>query len=246
MRNLGPPQTPAPSVAQVQAGPTTKEGFNFGFFKPKKDARRKYIVALIVLLIIVIAALSIVFPVLSHNKQAEHLPLPQNTTISTTLVSTDMVSTTLLEVSTTTQVTTQTTTLTSLLPNPTSVNKCWDLLSDICANTTQVPSDTSTGAFGDCVNVFGFFYCGVIQDLEAQHIFIIPADDSPFCFGMRGFCSGIHLGDPLDLHSSNSMTTSKPSGIQVIPVTNRGAVEATTTGVAVGEFVDDYSPYSGA
>jgi hypothetical protein len=59
-------------------------------------------------------------------------------------------------------------------------------------------------------------------------VFIIPADDSPFCGGMKGFCGGIDIGDPLGLHSSQGVTTSTSSILQLItPVSERRAVEAT-------------------
>lgn len=240
MRNLRPPYHSPPPVAQKPAAPALRDGpFNFGFFKPQKDAKRKFFICLIVFLMLTIMALSVAFPIVAHKRNAAFLL--QNTTVSvsatlpTTPFLTQLVSTTkteeflstTTEVSSTTQVTTQTT-LTSLLPNPTSVNNCWNLLADICANTAQVPSDTHSGAFGDCENVFGYFYCGVIQNLEKQGIFIIPADDSPFCFGMKAFCDGIHLGDPLGLHSK----TKTLSAVQVIPVTKREVVETTTGNIA--------------
>jgi hypothetical protein len=204
----------------------------------------------------VIITLSTLLPVFAHKKAAAILQhnttVSISTTVSTTLVSTESLSFTATEVSSTTQVntenlsftttevtattqvTTQTTTLTSLLPNPTSVPNCWTLLQDICANTTEVPSNIHSGAFGDCEEVFGYFYCGMIQELENQHIFIIPADDTPFCGGMKDFCNGIQISNPEGLQSSAPASTS--SDIQVIPVTKRGAVKAANTGVAVRQL----------
>jgi hypothetical protein len=74
----------------------------------------------------------------------------------------------------------------------------------------------------------------VIQELENQHIFIIPADDTPFCGGMKDFCNGIQIGNPEGLQSSSPASTS--SGIQVIPVTGGWVAEATNTGVAVRQL----------
>ena len=241
MQTLGPPQPPNAPAAQEAPAPGPGDGpFNFGFFKPQRDSRTKLFIGAIIFLLVVIIGLIIALPVVAHKKHI--LSSPQNTTIfttttfSTTLVSTQLVSTTqtdnlsftTTQVSSTTQVTTQTATLTSLLPNPTSVSTCWDLLNNICANTTQVPDDTHSGAFGDCENVFGYFYCGVIQNLEAQNLFIIPVDDSPLCGGMQKFCKGINLGsDPQGLQPSEG--ASKTTGIQVVPVSKRDMRSITTS-----------------
>jgi hypothetical protein len=195
MRTM-PPQNSA-IQGQGAPGPPKDEPFNFGFFKPKKDARRKYLIALIIFLIAVIATLTTVFSVLAHKKKVE--PVPQNitftATLSTVMVSTQVTTqpTTLVQSSTIFQSTTltQTTTTTSLLPNPTSVNKCWEVLANICANTTQVPANTNTGDFGDCNPVLSVFYCGLVQQFNNKGIFIIPADESPICGGMRDFCQKI-------------------------------------------------------
>jgi hypothetical protein len=246
MHNLGPPQPLNLAAVQVPPPPGPgDEPFNFGFFKPHRDSRTKTFIGVIIFLLLVVVALTVALPIVAHKKHTSSLP--QNTTIfitttfSTTLVSTQLISTTqtddisftTTQVSPTTQVTTQTTTLTSLLPNPTSVSKCWDLLNNICANTTQVPADTHSGAFGDCENVLGYFYCGVIQNLEAQHLFIIPVDDSPLCGGMQNFCNGINLGsDPFGLQPDEGASTT--SGIQVVPVSKRD-LRSMTTSTTVAE-----------
>lgn len=83
-----------------------------------------------------------------------------------------------------------------------------------------------------------FFYCGVIQKLEAERELILPADDSPICFGMRDFCGGITIGNPNPLSSSKTVPASNTSGLRVVPVTGRGentALEAT--GVSVRQLL---------
>jgi hypothetical protein len=205
MRNMAPanPATQGPGAPE----PPRDEPFNFGFFKPKQDARRKYFIALIIFLTLVIATLTALLGVLTHKRKAD--PVPQNITVSTTmstaLISTEMVSTTLVSTQITTQVSTlpvtsfqsttttetTTTTITSLLPNPTSVEKCWGVLADICDNSTTVPTDTNSGSFGDCKEVLGVFYCGLINQWSGKGIFIIPADESPICGGMEEFCNSV-------------------------------------------------------
>jgi len=225
------PQAPLPTATLAQAGPKPREPpFDFSFFKPKKDASRKYFIALIIFLTIIIVTLVTVFStLLAHARKNE--PVPQNititTTLSTTLISTqiEMQPITATQNYTTTQ--TATTTSTSVLPNPTSVSKCWDLLSNICANTTSVPADTSTGEFGDCVPVFAFFYCGIIQQFEKERLFIIPADDSPICGGMKEFCNGIAVGVT---GSATKVVEGGPGvSIQVITSTVLSAVKSTRT-----------------
>ncbi|KAE9369712.1 hypothetical protein N431DRAFT_381011 [Stipitochalara longipes BDJ] len=254
MQNLAPPQPPNPPAQRLAAAAPGDGSFNFGFFKPRRDARTKLFIGAIISLLLVVIALVIALPIVAHKKhtasQPQNATIFITTTFSTTLVSTqlvsitqtDNVSFTTTQVTSTTQVTTQTTTLTSLLPNPTSVSTCWDLLNDICANTTQVPSNTHSGVFGDCENVFGYFYCGVIQNLEAQNLFIIPVDDSPLCGGMRNFCNGINLGsDPLGLQPSEGSSTK--SAIQVVPVTKRDVRSMTTrTRVAERKLLKVHNP----
>jgi flagellar basal body-associated protein FliL len=235
MRNIAP-RAPLQAATQGQAGPNPREPFGMSFFKSRKDASRKYFIALIIFLTITIVTLATVFSMLlSHVHQHERVPQNITITITTTLLSTqiEMQPITATQNSTTTQTSTSTTT--SSLPNPTSVSKCWDLLNNICANTTQVPADTDTGDFGDCVPMFGFFYCGVIQQFEKEHLFIIPADDSPFCSGMRAFCNTIDVGVT---GSATKIVKAGADGItQVIPSMVRGvsvarrAMEAIVTQV---------------
>ena len=236
MRNLGPRFLPPP-------GPQNQPGLapgdrGFAFYKPQNDPRTKLYIGVLVFLTLVIIILATVLglTILSHKKEAAVQP-PYSTTISTisaTLVSTETLSFTTTEVSATTQVTTQTRTLTSLLPNgpsATSVPGCWSLLQDLCGNTTEVdPGVLYKEYWNQCEEIYGIFYCGVIQQLDNQHMFKIHTDTAPFCDGMLAFCDKIEMGDPLRLRSM-APATSTSSVLQLTtPVSKRGIVHATPGG----------------
>jgi hypothetical protein len=234
LRNLGPrfpPPGPPPAGPQNQPAPDPGDR-PFAFYKPQKDPRTKLYIGMLVFLTIVIIILATVLglTILSHEKKAA-VQLPQSTTISTistTLVSTETLSFTATEVSSTTQVTTQTRTLTSVLPNPTSVPGCWSLLQDLCGNTNEIDPGALYKEYWDqCQEIYGIFYCGVIQQLESQHMFNIPADDSPVCNGMLAFCDKIGMGDPLRLHLRAPATSTSLILQRITPVSKRGFIDMT-------------------
>jgi hypothetical protein len=231
MRNLGPPFPPPPGLQDQPALAPGDRGF--AFYKPQNDPRTKLYIGVLVFLTIVIIILATVLglTILSRKKEAAvQLPhSPTISTISTTLVSTETISFTATEVSATTQVTTQTRTLTSLLPNgpsPTSVPVCWSLLQDLCGNTTEVDPGVLYKEYWDqCEEIYSIFYCGVIQQLQNQHMFNNPVDTPPFCDGMLAFCDKIEMGDPLRLRSMAPATSISAIRQLITPVSKRGIVE---------------------
>jgi hypothetical protein len=247
MRNLGPRFLPPPGPQDQPALAPGDKGF--AFYKPQNDPRTKLYIGVLVFMTIVIIILATVLglTILSHKKEAAvQLPhSPTISTISTTLVSTETLSFTATEVSATTQVTTQTRTLTSLLPNdpsPTSVPGCWSLLQDLCGNTTEVDPGVLYKEYWDqCEEIYSIFYCGVIQQLQNQHMFNNPVDTPPFCDGMLAFCDKIEMGDPLRLRSMAPATTTSSILQLITPVSKRGFVD-TTSGHMVRQLSGIHHP----
>lgn len=235
MKNPGPwfPPPPGPPLAGPQDQPAPYPGDRpFAFYKPQKDPRTKLYIGMLVFLttVITILATAMGLTIPSYKKEAA-VQLPHSTTISTistTLVSTETLSCTATAVSATTQVTTQTRTLTSLLPNcpsPTSVPGCWSLLQDLCSNQTEIDPGALYKEYWDqCEEIYSIFYCGVIQQLDNQHMFNIPANTSPFCDGMLAFCDRIEMGEPLILRSIAPATGTSPILRLITPVPKRGFV----------------------
>ncbi|KUJ08762.1 uncharacterized protein LY89DRAFT_764097 [Mollisia scopiformis] len=126
------------------------------------------------------------------------MTLTQSVTLPpVTAVSTLVQQTTIVQISTlqttlptaTTQLSTVTATSTLSTIQPSAVSACWVLLDDICNNSTQVPPDLTNDGFGNCSTIYRFFYCGLINHLEAIGDLILPADSSPICGGMKEFCN---------------------------------------------------------
>ncbi|PMD20704.1 hypothetical protein NA56DRAFT_722691 [Hyaloscypha hepaticicola] len=231
MKNPGPcfPPPLGPPPAGPQNLPAPYPGDRpFAFYKPQRDPRTKLYIGMLVFLTIVITIMATVLglTISSHKEAAVQLPYSTTiSTISTPLVSTETLSCTATAVSATTQVTTQTGTQTSLLsngPRPTSVPGCWSLLQDLCSNKTEIDPGVLYQEYWDqCEEIYSIFYCGVIQQLDNQHIFNIPANTSPFCDGMLAFCDRIEMGEPLLLRSMAPATSTSPILQLITPVSKR-------------------------
>jgi hypothetical protein len=94
------------------------------------------------------------------------------------------------------------------------------MLENICANTTRGPA-----SFGDCHEVLGIFYCGLIQDLKIKGL-IKPTDDaSPMCPGMLDFCEGVQGGPA----GASAVATQTASVLQLITPTVKETVTTFST-----------------